>query len=238
MGSSEPGNPKNEDLTPYCVLVCEDHPAIAGMLQELLSFDGFTVVWARNKQEALDRLAEGSPDLLLLDLLLPDSETAGWELLAEARQRTLSPIIVISGLGRSANRVRALHEGADDYITKPFSPEEVRARIHAVLRRGKPRSSFANLVVDDARKEVLVKGRPVSLSPKEFLLLRLLASSHGEAVATADILRELWSPSAQAPPTSQDVQKYVYLLRKKVEEDPSNPRLVLTVRGIGYRLAV
>lgn len=218
------------------VLICEDNPAVAAILHEMLRREDFTVATAQNRKEAQDLLTEWSPDVLLLDLVLPDSETAGWELLAEARGLTRAPIIVISGLGRTANRVRALREGADDYITKPFDLEEVRARIQAVLRRGRPKSRPSDLVVDDIRKEVLVGGRSVSLSPTEFRLLRLLSSSRGKVFATADILRELWPASSEVCATSQDVQKYVYLLRKKVEDDPSRPRLILTVRGLGYLL--
>ena len=228
------GSDRAEDTR---VLICEDNPAIAAMLQEELCGDGFTVTLASNKKEAQDLLAEWCPDLLLLDLVLLGSETAGWELLAEARSRTCSRIIVISGLGRTANRVRALREGADDYITKPFDLEEVRARIQAVLRRGNSRNRQSYLVVDDIRKVVLVDGRSVSLSPKEFRLLRLLSSSPGKVFTTVDILRELWPPSTATCATCQDVQKYVYLLRKKVEENPSQPRRVLTVKGFGYRLA-
>ncbi|MBU0596369.1 response regulator transcription factor [Candidatus Bipolaricaulota bacterium] len=232
------GDSRRESAGEVCVLLCEDNAAVAAMLRKVLCADGFNVLPARNKKEALELLAQSSPDLLLLDLVLPDSETAGWELLAEARSCTRAPIIVISGLNRAANRVRALRGGADDYVTKPFDLEELRARIFGVLRRGRTVSELSGLLIDDARKEVLVDGRSVSLSPKEFGLLRLLAASKGNAVRTGDILKELWPPSCALCATSQDAQKYVYLLRRKLESDPSRPRLILTVRGVGYRLAV
>jgi len=220
------------------ILVCEDNPAIAAMLRTVLRTDGFEVLSAGSLVEARHALEDGSPDLLLLDLVFPDSETAGWDFLDEARRCTGSPIIVISGLGRASNRIRALRGGADDYITKPFDLEEVRARVQAVLRRGQRTDRRSESVrVDDGRKMAVVDGRAVALSPKEYLLLRLLASPPGAVCTTDDILRELWPPSEGSSATRQDVQKYVYLLRRKIEENPADPRRLLTVRGIGYRLA-
>jgi len=220
------------------ILLCEDNPRIAALLQTVLHPDGFSVAIARSASETRDLVVSWLPDLILLDIYLPETDTAVFALLEELRNLTPVPIIVISGLGRSANRVRALRKGADDYITKPFDTEEVRARVTAVLRRGRPTPASKGLFVDDIRKEAVVRGRRASLSPKEFLLLRLLASVHGAVVTTDDIIEELWPTPARTCPTSQDVQKYVYLLRKKVEHDPSAPQFIMTERGGGYRLAV
>lgn len=131
--------------------------------------------------------------------------------------------------------MRGLSHGADDYIPKPFHLDEVRARIEAVLRRSRPSLTAAGIWIDDARKEVRVRGKALPLSPKEYGLLKLLASAPGRVFSTEEILAHLWPASPYS--SAQDVQKYAYLLRKKLEEDPAHPKLLLTVRGFGYRLA-
>jgi DNA-binding response OmpR family regulator len=130
--------------------------------------------------------------------------------------------------------VHGLSHGADDYIGKPFKLAEVKARINAVLRRSLPVENKKPLEIDDSRKLVILKGREVGLSPKEFALIRLLASKPGNVFSRQEILSTLWPGNRYA--SFQDVQKYVYLLRKKIEDDPYNPKLILTVRGFGYRL--
>jgi len=172
------------------------------------------------------------------DLILIDSETDGCDTLERVRKKTTRPVIVMTKLARADDRVRGLRGGADDVVSKPIDPAEIDARIHAVLRRIRPELGGLNLVVDDLRKEVRVGSRVVALSPKEFQLLKLLASSPGRVFTTQEILEELWPRSTTSYATGQDVQKYVYLLRKKLEEHPAEPMLVLTVRGFGYRLAV
>jgi DNA-binding response OmpR family regulator len=218
------------------ILVCEDEARIAALLEEALREDGYRVRVVASKADAEELLAKWTPDLILLDVILPESKTAGWELLAEIRKRSSVPIIMVTALSRADDRVRGLREGADDFISKPFHLEEVLARIEAVLRRTQPGIGALDLIIDDVRKEVRLEDRTVSLSPKEYRLLKLLASSPGRVFPTQEILTELWPGSPYA--TGQDVQKYVYLLRRKIERDPKNPRLVLTSRGFGYRLAV
>jgi DNA-binding response OmpR family regulator len=218
------------------ILVCEDEARIAALLEEALREDGYRVRVVASKADAKQLLAKWTPDLILLDVILPESKTAGWELLAEIRKRSSVPIIMVTALSRADDRVRGLREGADDFISKPFHLEEVLARIEAVLRRTQPGIGALDLIIDDVRKEVRLEDRTVSLSPKEYRLLKLLASSPGRVFPTQEILTELWPGSPYA--TGQDVQKYVYLLRRKIERDPKNPRLVLTSRGFGYRLAV
>lgn len=218
------------------ILVCEDERRIAALLEETLREDGYRVRVVASKTDAEELLAKWTPDLILLDVILPESKTAGWELLAEIRRRSSVPIIMVTALSRADDRVRGLREGADDFISKPFHLEEVLARIEAVLRRTQPGIGALDLIIDDVRKEVRLEDRTVSLSPKEYRLLKLLASSPGRVFTTREILTELWPGSPYA--TGQDVQKYVYLLRRKIERDPKNPRLVLTSRGFGYRLAV
>ncbi len=218
------------------ILVCEDEARIAALLEEALQDEGYRVRVVANKTDAVDLLSRWTPDLILLDVILPESKNAGWELLAEIRGRSSVPVIMVTALSRADDRVRGLRDGADDFISKPFHLEEVLARVEAVLRRTQPGIGGLDLIIDDVRKEVRLRERTVSLSPKEYRLLKLLASSPGRVFTTDEILGELWPQSPYA--TGQDVQKYVYLLRRKLERDPKNPRLVLTSRGFGYRLAV
>ena len=218
------------------ILVCEDEARIAALLENALRDEGYRVHVVASKTDAEELLAKWTPDLILLDVILPESKTAGWELLTEIRKKSSVPIIMVTALSRADDCVRGLREGADDFISKPFHLEEVLARIAAVLRRTQPGIGALDLIIDDVRKEVRLEDRTVSLSPKEYRLLKLLASSPGRVFTTREILGELWPGRPYA--TGQDVQKYVYLLRRKLERDPKKPQLVLTSRGFGYRLAV
>ncbi len=220
------------------ILVCENDPRTVALLDGALREDGYRVRVVASRADAEELLAKWTPDLILLDVILLESKTAGWELLAEIRRRSSVPIIMVTELSRADDRVRGLREGADDFVSvyEPFPIEEVLARIEAVLRRTQPGIGALDLIIDDVRKEVRLEDRTVSLSPKEYRLLKLLASSPGRVFPAREILAELWPGSPYA--TRQDVQKYVYLLRRKIERDPKNPRLVLTSRGFGYRLAV
>ena len=218
------------------ILVCEDEERIAALLEEALRDEGYRVRVVGSKTDAEELLAKWTPDLILLDVILPESKMAGWELLSEIRKRSSVPIIMVTALSRADDRVRGLREGADDFVSKPFHLEEIMARIEAVLRRTQPGIGALDLIIDDVRKEVRLEDRTVSLSPKEYRLLKLLASSPGRVFTTGEILTELWPESPYA--TGQDVQKYIYLLRRKIERDPKDPQLVLTSRGFGYRLAV
>jgi len=220
------------------ILVCENDPRTVALLDGALREDGYRVRVVASRADAEELLAKWTPDLILLDVILLESKTAGWELLAEIRRRSSVPIIMVTKLSRADDRVRGLREGADDFVSvyEPFPIEELLARIEAVLRRTQPGIGALDLIIDDVRKEVRLEDRTVSLSPKEYRLLKLLASSPGRVFPAREILAELWPGSPYA--TRQDVQKYVYLLRRKIERDSKNPRLVLTSRGFGYRLAV
>jgi len=217
------------------ILICEDEPDIVDILRCFLSDQGYDVSTASTGRGALERFARDNPDLVLLDILLPDID--GWEVLAEIRKTSDRPVILLTALGRVEDKVYGLSLGADDYISKPFDLDEVRARIEAVLRRKPPTGEASQIEIDDIHKEVHVRGRSVFLSPTEYALLGLLASEPGRVFSTEEILEKVWpkerNPYAGAP----DVQKYTSLLRKKLEEDPAHPKLILTVRGSGYRLA-
>ncbi len=158
-------------------------------------------------------------------------------MLGSLRERPHPPaILVLTSLGRLDDRVRALNAGADDVILEPCDVVEVRARVRAVLRRTHPSLSELPLRIDDQRKQVWIGERCVTLSPKEYSLVSLLASSPGQVFSSDDIVEALWSRPSYA--TGQDAQKYVYLLRRKIERDPTRPEIILTVRGFGYRLAL
>ena len=232
-------------MEPTRILVCEDDPDIARILESYLSGYGYDVSVVGGQVDAEARLAEWTPHLILLDIMLPESNEAGWELLSKIRSESSVPVIMITALSRLDDRVRGLSEGADDFISKPFDLVEVKARIEAVLRRTHPGLREIGLEIDDERKEVRVRGQLVSLSPKEYGLLKLLASVPGRVFSSDEILDELWMKEREVNgqeaqkvyANGQDVQKFVYLLRKRIEQDPKDPKIVLTVRGFGYRLA-
>lgn len=209
---------------------------VSEQLKRSLTAEGYDVTVAGNADEGKRLLSARRPFLILLDVVIPGSKEAGWDLLQEIREHgTNHAVIVVTELSRVDDRVRALNLGADDVISTPFHVEEVKARIRAVLRRARSFPARPTIAIDDVRKEVRVRERCVTLSPKEYGLLKLLASSPGRVFSCSDILATLWPARPYA--NRQDVQKYVYLLRKKVEDNPKDPRLILTVRGFGYRLS-
>lgn len=216
------------------ILAIEDESDILEILRSFLTSQGYEVITTTSGTEGLRQFTEVEPDLVLLDVRLPGKN--GWEVLKEIRTQSDTPVIMLTALGRVDDKVKGLSQGADDYIQKPFDLEEMKARIEAVLRRYKTQLKQVGLSIDDARKQVWVRGKTISLSPKEYSLLKLLSSKPGKVFSGEEILAYLWPKSTYA--TSQDVQKYAYLLRKKLEEDPAHPKIVLTVRGFGYRLAV
>ena len=226
------------------IFVCEDDARIVGLLEDALRSSGYRVQSAGTMEAAKSMLAKWVPDLILLDIILPESNDAGWDLLKWIRDKGSVPVILVSALSRADDRVRGLRAGADDFISKPFHLEEVLARVEAILRRVQPDTAISELrlKIDDLRKQVSIQGRTISLSPKEYQLLKLLASSPGRVFTSDEILFELWpeteKPGERTYADGQDVQKYVYLLRKKLEIDPTDPELVVTVRGFGYRLGV
>lgn len=222
------------------ILVVEDDALSRNLLVKYLGAKGFDVTAAADGSSALESAAASEPDLVLLDVNLP--VTDGWAVLEALRRFSRTPVIMVTARDSAQDKVTGLDLGADDYITKPFDLRELEARIHAVRRRyqiGRRQPDALirtdEVVIDDERKEVLVRGAAVSLSPKEYDLLRLLASRPGRVFSTEEILTAVW-PEREAG-AAEDVKKYVHMLRGKIEHDPAAPRIIVTARGFGYRLA-
>ena len=216
------------------VLIVEDDPEARLILAKYLASRGYEALEAEDGTQALEAFHRSEPDALLLDLMIPSPD--GWEVLQYVRGQSSIPIVVITARDATDDVVKALQMGADDYITKPFKLREVEARLEAALRRHRPSVlKIGPLEIDDQRKEVRLRGERVELSPKEYELLKLLASEPGRVFSDREILERVWPEGSLA--SSTDVKRYIHLLRRKVEEDPKQPKLILTVKGFGYKLA-
>ncbi|MDP9342840.1 MAG: response regulator transcription factor [Actinomycetota bacterium] len=219
------------------VLVVDDEPIVVDVLTRYLTREGFEVATAQDGQEAVESIRSFRPDLVLLDLMLPRLD--GLEVFRRIREANTVPVIMLTARGEETDRVVGLELGADDYVTKPFSPREIVARVRAVLRRAEHRGqarealSFGDLDIDGRSREVRLSGTPVRLTPKEFDLLHFLASSPGQVCTRLDILEELWDFAFEGDPSTVTV--HVRRLREKIEYDPSTPRHLVTVWGVGYR---
>jgi two-component system response regulator RegX3 len=225
------------------VLIVEDEESITTPLTAALAREGFDTEVAATAAEALERAASVEPDLVLLDLMLPDG--SGLDVCRELRRTSKVPIIVVTARGDEADRVVGLELGADDYVVKPFSARELTARIRAVLRRSEAaeerpaepeaRLSVGPLVVDPARRTASVHDEPLELSRKEFDLLYVLAREAGRVVTREQLLEEVWETTWFGSTKTLDV--HVSSLRRKLRDDPADPRFIHTVRGVGFRLA-
>jgi two-component system response regulator ResD len=219
------------------VLVVDDEPMVREVLARYLEADGFAVTTAGDGADALERFAERVPDLVLLDLMLPRID--GFEVLERMRLAARVPVIMITARGEETDRVVGLDLGADDYVTKPFSPREVVARVRAVLRRtgdvpaAAGPMTFETLRIDPAAREVTLDGEPVRLTPKEFDLLQFLAANAGVVYTRIQLLEELWDFAWDGDPSTVTV--HIRRLREKIESDPSDPQRIVTVWGVGYR---
>jgi DNA-binding response OmpR family regulator len=220
------------------LLVVEDDPAILRGLADNLAFESYDVETAADGETAYRLLRERPFDLVLLDLMLPNM--SGYDLCRRVRQDGLAtPIVMLTARGDESDRVRGLDLGGDDYITKPFSVLELLARIRAVLRRARAaaapmdRLAFDDVAVDFRRYEARRGTELLSLTPKEFGLLRALASRPGEVVTRSELLDDVWGYTAM--PTTRTIDTHVASLRAKVEADPADPRHLLTVFGVGYK---
>jgi DNA-binding response OmpR family regulator len=222
------------------ILVVDDESDLREQIRRLFERDGHRVVAVPDGRSAVDRATTGQFDIVLLDISLgpgPD----GYEVCRTLRERrNVVPIIMLTALGSEADAVLGLEAGADDYVTKPFGPAELRSRIRAVLRRAGPRPlgdemlRTGPIVLDRSRRTVSVDGRPVELTFSEFELMQAMMSRPGELFSRQDLLRAIWGDSDYRDPRGIDV--HVRHLREKLEATPAKPELLLTVRGIGYRL--
>jgi two-component system KDP operon response regulator KdpE len=222
---------------PLRVLVIDDEPPIRKLLRVGLSAQGYQTVEASSGKAALELLGEQAPDLIILDLGLPDMQ--GHELLRTMRARNDSvPIVVLSSRDDEAGKVQALDSGADDYVTKPFGMDELLARMRAALRHQlqthgeRPVFRVGELSVDLVRRIVKLGDKEIKLSPKEYELLRILVQHAGKVLTHKFLLHQLWSDLTDA----QYLRVYVRQLRQKIEADPERPHYILTETGIGYRL--
>jgi DNA-binding response OmpR family regulator len=221
------------------ILVVDDEPRMIHFIQLNLEHDGFKVIEATSGSEALEQYRDHLPDLILLDVMMPDLD--GFETLRLIREISNVPVIMLTAKGEEEDRVRGLELGADDYITKPFSPRELLSRVRAVLRRtempGKPVHEVIEvddrLKIDFDRREVWVEGELVKLRPTEYRLLYHLVKNAGWVVPHEQLLAKVWGYEYRDE--THYLRLYINYLRKKLEEDPSNPRYILTERGVGYR---
>lgn len=223
---------------PEQILVVDDEPMVREVVVAYLEREGYLVEEAATGSEALKRIDESCPDLVVLDVMLP--EVDGFSVLTELRRDRDVPVILLTARTEEPDRVLGLELGADDYVVKPFSPRELVARVKSVLRRttSAPTTAevleFDGLVIDEPAREVAVGGEAIEMTPKEFDLIAFLARSPRQVFSRAQLLEQVWDSSAdwQDPST---VTVHVRRLRRKLEADPEQPRWITTVWGVGYR---
>jgi two-component system KDP operon response regulator KdpE len=221
------------------ILVVDDESAIRRFLRASLSAQGYEVFEASSGQAALSSVLADRPDLILLDLGLPDLD--GVEVTRLLREWTSLPIIIVSVRGQEADKVAALDAGADDYLTKPFGVGELLARMRVALRRANLSSSepvfrTGDLVVDQARREVRVADRPIQLTPTEYDLLRVLVTHAGKVLTHHQLLRQVWGPGYEQE--AHLLRVNISNLRRKIEPEATRPRYIRTEPGVGYRLGI
>lgn len=225
---------------PPRVLVVDDEPIVRDVLGRYLRLDGFDVEVVADGEAALAAADSRPPDLVVLDLMLPRLD--GFEVFRRLRAKILCPVIMLTAKGGETERIVGLDQGADDYVSKPFSPREVVARVRAVMRRSAVRPSsvhpaeplrFDGFEIDPGTREVKVEGSPITLTPKEFDLLNFFASHPRRVFSRYELLEEIWDVAFDGDPSTVTV--HVRRLREKIEADPSRPRRVVTVWGVGYR---
>jgi len=221
------------------ILVVDDEPRIIEVVSMNLEVEGFQVSSAKSGYEALEKLAKVLPDLVILDVMIPEMD--GFETLKRIREVSTVPVIMLTVKGEETDRVTGLDLGADDYVTKPFSPRELVSRVKAVLRRAEmptpaPRTEIRiddDLSIDFNRHRVLVRGEEVHLRPTEYRLLYHLVSNAGRVLTHETLLRRVWG--YEYGDEDQYLWLYITYLRRKLEEDPKHPKYILGERGIGYR---
>ena len=226
---------------PDKILIVEDDKKTASLIKLYLEREGFQTVVAFDGQQALELAEQYRPIFVILDLMLPRLD--GWEVCRRLRQSFDVPILMLTARGEEIDRVSGLTLGADDYVVKPFSPRELVARVKAILRRGRPGApdhgkvlSFEELTLDLEKHKVTLEGRSVLLTPHEFKLLQTLMAAPGKVFAREELLDRLY-PRHEATVIGRVVDVHIGKLRQKIEKNPSDPRYILTVRGIGYQFA-
>ena len=222
------------------ILVVDDDPTIRDVLERYLQREGFAVITAADGQTALQKAGSERPDLVVLDLMLPHVD--GWEICRRLRAESTVPVLMLTARGEEYERILGLGLGADDYVTKPFSPGEVVARIQAIFRRIEMARSptplsaetihIGEIVIDPSVRQVTVGERPVTLTAKEFDLLHYLASHPRQVFSREQLLDQVWGYTYAGETSTVTV--HIRHLREKVETDPANPRLIETVWGVGY----
>jgi DNA-binding response OmpR family regulator len=228
-----------EELDRRRILVVDDEERMVRFIRLNLEHDGFQVSEAFNGKQAVQRLRDVNPDLILLDVMMPDLD--GFEVLEMIREISNVPVIMLTAKGEEDDRVRGLEKGADDYVTKPFSPRELVSRVRAVLRRteGATGSMHGLIEIDDRlkidfdRREVWLEGKIVKLRPTEYRLLFHLVQNAGWVVSHDQLLAKVWGYEYRDEP--HYVRLYINYLRQKLEKDAANPKYILTERGVGYR---
>ena len=218
------------------VLIVEDDRSLARILNDNLTFEGYQVTGAADRDAALASVRSAPPDLILLDLMIPGAN--GFDLCAQLRGQVRTPIIILSARAQKSDKLQGLDLGADDYLTKPFDLDELLARIRAVLRRhGKPEVellTMGRVTIDFRTLSATRAGHELHLTHREFELLRYLAERRDRIVHRDELLREVWG--YLSTPTTRSVDLAIARLRKKIEPDPHRPRFILTVHADGYRL--
>ena len=221
------------------ILAVDDEARMVRFIRLNLEHDGFQVVEAYNGSQALEQIRTNLPDLVLLDVMMPDID--GFEVLRMIRETNNIPVIMLTAKGDEEDRIKGLELGADDYITKPFSPRELVSRVRAVLRRTDTTTASTRdiievddrLKIDFNRREVWVDGELIKLRPTEYRLLYHLVQNAGWVLTHEQLLTKVWGYEYRDEP--HYVRLYINYLRKKLEEDPADPKYILTERGIGYR---
>jgi two-component system alkaline phosphatase synthesis response regulator PhoP len=220
------------------ILIIEDEESILMPLEDNLKLEGYEVSCARDGLEGLSMAVEHPFDLIVLDIMLPRMD--GFEVCKRLRQgRVMTPILMLTAKSQEIDKVLGLELGADDYVTKPFSPRELLARIKAILRRGRALDRgvefyrFDDIELDFVKYEARKKGRPVPLTALEFALLHFLVQNKGRVVHRNEVLDNVWGKDVYVD--ARTVDKHISLLRKKFEDDPQEPKYILGVRGIGYK---
>ena len=221
------------------ILTVDDDKTLLDFMREYLEGEGFQVITADRGTKALKLFYDERPDLVVLDLMMPGMD--GWEVCARLRELSDKPVIMLTAKSSEADKLRGFRLGVDDYVTKPFSLAELTARIQAVLARaGSEQSEEISLLkvgpvtVDTRRREAALNDKPLALTPTEFRLLSVLAQRPGTAISQEDLVAEVWGDYRQKGGSA--LRRYVWFLRQKIEQDPNEPKLLITVRGFGYRL--